>query len=139
MTGGAVTRSAIFVAMAATIVVAAHSTAASGASPLSQATDSGQAPSVTVAFIAGDTRRYVTRSATTTPGQYVHLEYSITEARPGNTTINYKINKYVRTPHTDVIRCKQTCSGYLTATTWSKTLHARSLTRGTVTIRVWKS
>jgi len=94
---------------------------------------------VTVAFIAGDTRRYVSRTTTAKRGQYVHLEYSITEARSGNTTITYKINKFVRAPHTDVIRCKQICSGYLTITTWSKTLHARSLEKGKVTVRIWKS
>ena len=94
---------------------------------------------MTVAFIAADIRRYVARTNTTKLGQYVHLEYSITEARPGNRTVTYKINKYLRAPHTDVVSCKQTCSGYLTATTWNKAEHARSLLNGSITVRVWKS
>ena len=134
-----IVRWAIFAAMAAMVVAAATATTAHSASPLSQATDRGLAPSATVAFIAGDTRRYVTRTATATAGQYVHLAYAITEARPGNRTVTYAINKYVLAPHTDVIRCKQTCSGYLTASIWNKTLHARFIGRGRVTVRVWKS
>jgi len=139
MTAGATTRIAIFAATAVTIVIAARSTAASGAAPLSQATASGRAPSATVAFVAGDTTRYVARTATGKPGQYVHLSYKITEARPGNRTVTYTINKYVRAPHTDVVRCKQTCSGYLTASIWSKPQHTRYLGSGSVTVRVWKS
>jgi hypothetical protein len=138
MTAGAFTRIAIFSAMTVTIVIAARSTGASGASPLSQAKVSGLAPSTTVAFVAGDTSRYVARTATAKPNQYVHLSYTITEARPGNRTVTYTINKYVRAPHTDVVRCKQTCSGYLTASIWSKPQHARYLGSGSVTVRVWK-
>ncbi len=125
--------------MAVTIVLAARLTAAHGGSPLSQATAAGQAPSATVAFVAGDTNRYVTRATTGKRGQYIHLEYRITEARPGNRTVTYAINKYVRAPHTDIIRCKQTCSGYLTATIWNKARHARYTGAGSVTVRVWKS
>ena len=108
-------------------------------SPLSQANDTGRAPSATVAFIAGDTNRYVARSATGRTGQYVHLSYAITEARHGYRTVTYAINKYVRAPHTDVIRCKQRCSGYAVATLWDKLRHARFVGRGSVTVRVWKS
>jgi len=136
---GPILRIATALAIAVLIVLAARLTAAHGGSPLSQATDTGKAPSATVAFIAGDTNRYIARSATGHTGQYVHLSYAITEARPGNRTVTYSINKYVRAPHTDVIRCKQTCSGYATATLWNKLRHARFVGRGSVTVRVWKS
>ena len=55
--------------------------------PVSQATDTGKAPSATVAFVAGDTNRYIARATTGKRGQYVHLAYTITEARPGNRTL----------------------------------------------------
>ena len=139
MTTGRLFRLAITLAMVVTIVLAARLTAARGGSPLSQATDTGKAPSATVAFVAGDTTRYIARATTGKRGQYVHLAYTITEARSGNRTVTYAINKYVRAPHTDMLRCKQTCSGYFTATIWNKARHARYLDTGSVTVRVWKS
>ena len=132
MTAGRIFRLVITLAMVVTVVLAARLTAAHGGAPLSQATDTGRAPSATVAFVAGDTNRYVVRATTVKRGQYVHLEYTITEARPGNRTVTYTINKYLGAPHTDVIRCKQTCSGYVTVTLWSKLRHARFLGFGTV-------